>query len=294
MNARMKATAFLFAALALVPASAQAAAMESDAKVERQGKEAVKKQQQKASELKKLINQDVSKGLEKVGQAVKALDEGKTKDGLTLLKEAVGSFEVALAAEPKLNLVPVSSVVEAQTLYTNPDSLKRELAYARELLAEGNVQEARGVIMPLRSDISVHTTYLPMKSYPDAIRNAIKALVDDKPAEAKGVLAGAMQTLVITQEVVAPVPLVTATNLVDAAAKMDKQKKDEILTSLQMAKGQLEVAKLLGYLPEDGKQYEEMRERIQKIESEVRGDNKATAMYKELRDALSKWLPWAG
>ena len=133
-----------------------------------------------------------------------------------------------------------------------------------------------------------------MKSYPDAIRKAIKALVDDKPTEAKGVLAAAMRTLVITQEIVAPVPLVTATNLVDAAAKMDKQKKDEVLTNLQMAKDQLEVAKLLGYVPEDGKQYEEMRDRIQKIESEVRGDNKATAMYKDLKAALSKWLPWAG
>jgi hypothetical protein len=294
MNAQMKTIAFLFTALALVSTSVQAAALEPNAKVESQGKEAIKKQEQKAAELKKLINQDVSKGLEKVGQAVKALDEQKAKDGLSLLKEAVGSFEVALAADPKLNLVPVSSVVEAQTLYTNPDSLRRELAYARELLGEGRVQEARTILKPLRSDIAVHTTHLPMKSYPDAIRKAIKALVDGKPEEAKGILAAAMRTLVVTEEIAAPVPLITAMSLVDAASKMDRQKKDEVLASLQMAKDQLDVANLLGYLPEDAKQYKEMRERIQKIESEVRGENKATAMYKDLKDALAKWLPWSG
>lgn len=293
MKTQKKAVAFLFAALALVPASARSGALEPDHKVESQGREAVRKQEQKAAELRKLVNQDVSKGLEKVGRAVKALDEGKAKDGLALLKDAAGSFEVALAADPTLNLVPVSSVVEAQALYTNPDALKRELAYARELLGKGKVQEARNALLPLRSDISVQTTHLPMKSYPEAIRKAIKALVDGKPEEAKGVLAGAMRTLVVTEEVAAPVPLVTAMSLVDAAAKMDKQKKDEVLASLQMAEEQLEVANLLGYLPDDAKQYKEMKERIQKIEAEVRGENKATALYKDLKEALAKWLPWS-
>lgn len=293
MKKHAVATALVLTSLSLIPASTWAGTIETDTKVEKQSKEAVSKQAEKSSELKKLVNADVSKGLEKVRQAVKTLDQGKSKECLALLKEAVGNFEVALAADPKLNLVPVSSLVQAQELYTNPGALERELSYARELLRDGKIQQARNLLVPLRSDISVKTTFLPMQSYPDAIRQAIAALVNGKDDDAKTVLASAMSTLIITEEVVAPIPLVTARSLVDEAAKMDKTKKEDVLATLQTAKDQLEVARLLGYLPEDARQYSEMRERIQKIESEVKGENKATAMYKELKEALAKWLPWS-
>ena len=292
MKKHAVATTLVLASLSLIPAATLAGTIETDIKVENQSKEAVSKQEAKSSELKKLVNADVSKGLEKVRQAVKTLDQGKSKECLALLKEAVGSFEVALAADPKLNMVPVSSLVQAQELYTNPGTLERELSYARELLRDGKVQEARSLLLPLRSDISVRTTFMPMKTYPDAIRQAIASLVNGKNDDAKAVLASAMSTLVVTEEVAAPIPLVTARSLVDEASKMDKSKKDDILATLQSAKDQLEVARLLGYLPEDAKQYAEMRDRIQKIESEVKGENKATAMYPELKAALAKWLPW--
>lgn len=286
------ATTLVLASLSLIPAAIWAGTIETDAKIESQSKEAVTKQVAKSSELKKLVNADVTKGLERAREAVTALDQGKGKECLALLKEAVGSFDVALAADPKLNMAPVSSVVQAQELYTKPADLERELSYARELLRIGRIQEARNMLLPLRSDISVRTTFLPMKTYPNAIRQAIAALVDGKNEEAKAVLAAAMSTIVVTEDVAAPIPLVTARSLVDEASKMDKSKKDEVLAKLQTAKDQLEVARLLGYLPEDAKQYSEMRERIQKIESEVKGENKAAAMYEELKKALAKWLPW--
>lgn len=292
MRKHAVATTLVLASLSLIPAATLAGTIGTDTKVESQSKEAVSKQEAKSSELKKLVNADVSKGLEKVRQAVKVLDQGKSKECLALLKEAVGSFEVALAADPKLNMVPVSSLVQAQELYTNPGALERELSYARELLRDGKVQEARSVLLPLRSDISIRTTFLPMKTYPDAIRQATAALVNGKNDDAKGVLAAAMSTLVVTEEVAAPIPLVTARSLVDEAAKMDKTKKEDVLSTLQSAREQLEVARLLGYLPEDAKQYAEMRDRIQKIEAEVKGENKATAMYSELKASLAKWLPW--
>jgi hypothetical protein len=292
MQSKTIAATLVLASLAMVSLAAGTGGVESDSKVASQSREAVQKQTDKTSELKKLINADVAKGLEKTRQAVKTLDAGKNKECLALLKEAVGSFDVALAAEPKLNLVPVSSIVHAQELYTNPESLKRELSYARELLQGGKVQEARSVLLPLRSDIAVQTTYLPMRTYPDAIRVAIKAMVSDKPEEAKAILATAMNTLFIEEKVAAPIPLVTARSLIDEAAKMDKSKKDDVMTDLSMAKEQLEVARLLGYLTEEGKQYEEMQERIKKIMAEVRGENKAATMYQELKDAIGRWLPW--
>lgn len=292
MKKHAAATALVLTSLSLIPAATWAGTIETDAKVQSQSKEAVSKQEAKSSELKKLVNADVSKGLEKVRQAVKAVEQGKSKECLALLKEAVGSFEVALAADPKLDMVPVSSLVQAQELYTNPGALARELSYARELLNEGKVQEARSVLLPLRSDISVRTTYLPMRTYPDAIRGAIAKLVDGKADDAKNILSAAMSTLVVTEDVVAPIPLVTARGLIDEASHADKQKKDEVLSMLQTAREQLEVARLMGYLPEDAQQYQEMRERIRKIESEVKGENKAAGMYADLKTALGKWLPW--
>lgn len=293
MKMQVITSVLILANTALVPAIGVAGQVENNQKIESQSNAAVKKQEQKASELKKLINEDVAKGLDKVRQAVKLLDENKSKEGLTLLRDAVGSFEVALAADPKLTLVPVKSVVMAQELYTSPESLKREILYAKELLSEGKLQEARKTMMPLRSDISVQTTYLPMNTYPDAIRAAIKSLVAEKNDEAKAILSQAMGTLYFTEEVAVPVPLLTAKILVDNAAAMGKDKKEEVIAALNTAKEQLEVARLLGYLSEDSKQYEEISDKIKQTMLDVKGENNVVAKFAELKAAIAKWLPWS-
>lgn len=293
MKMQVITSVLILANTVLVPAISVAGQVENNQKMESQRNAAVKKQEQKASELKKLINEDVAKGLDKVRQAVKLLDESKSKESLALLRDAVGSFEVALAADPKLTLVPVNSVVMAQELYTSPESLKREILYAKELLSEGKLQEARKTMMPLRSDISVQTTYLPMNTYPDAIRAAIKSLVAEKNDEAKAILSQAMGTLYFTEEVAVPVPLLTAKILVDNAAAMGKDKKEEVIAALNTAKEQLEVARLLGYLSEDSKQYEEISDRIKQTMADVRGDNNVVAKFAELKAAIAKWLPWS-
>lgn len=263
-----------------------------DPEVEKQSKKAVEEQEEKTSELKKAVNEDVKKGLEKARKAVQALDEKKDKEALRLLKEAVGSFEIALAAEPGLAMVPVHSVVQAQELYIRPGDLKREISYAKDLLDEGRVQDARRVLLPLRSDISVSTTFLPMRTYPDAIRKAVRELAENRPEEAKETLAAAMNTLAVVEEVAAPIPLVAAERLVKEASELAKQKKDEALENLENAREQLEVGRLLGYLPEDGNQYSDVERRIKSVMKEIKGANRTEKLYRELKEALSGWLPW--
>jgi hypothetical protein len=293
MKTQIIISAVLLANAALVPAKTWGGATEAGSKIESLSRAEVKKQLSKASELKKLINEDVAKGLEKTYRAVQTLNDGKAKESLALLRDAVGSFEVALAADPNLTLVPVNSVVTQQQLYTSPEALKREILYAKDLLAEGKIQEARRTLLPLRSDIAVQTTYLPMNTYPDAIRAAIKALVAEKDEEAKTVLAGAMNTLFVSEAIAAPVPLLTAKLMVDKADGLDKSKKEEIIANLATAREQLEVARLLGYLTEDSRQYEEISDRIKKLMADVQGGNSVSSKFAELKDAISKWLPWS-
>lgn len=263
-----------------------------DPEVEKQSRSAVEEQEKKSSELRKTVNEDVKKGLAKANEAVTALAAQKNKEALKLLKEAVGSFEVALAADPELGMVPVHSVVQAQELYIRPEELKREIYYAREMLDEGRVQDARRALMPLRSDISVSTTFLPMRTYPDAIRKAVRQLVEEKPEEARDTLAAAMNTLAIVEEVAAPIPLAAAERLIQEASGLGKEKKEEALKKLEDAGEQLEVARLLGYLPEDRNQYSEMARRIKSVMREIKGKNKTEKMFRELRETLSEWLPW--
>jgi len=278
-------------AFVVLSSAAYSQKSKNDPEVQKKSKITVKQQGEEARKLLKEANKEVVLGLSKVTEAIVALDEGKNEEALKLLKEAVGSFDIALAAKPDLGFVPVSSIVQVHEFYSHPDIVKVGLEEVKDLLKKGNVQEARVLLSGMRSDVSIVSNELPMATYPAAIRLAVKQLVDGKIEEAKGTLATAMNTVVKTEKLVSAIPLTTARDLIDESSKMDKLKeKSKILKNLEMAKDQLEVARLLGYKFLDKRKYEETDKDIKELMDKVKGDNKVEAIYKSLKKRFSDWF----
>ncbi|OVE75548.1 hypothetical protein BVX98_07475 [bacterium F11] len=277
--------------LGVVSFPSYAKEMKNDPQGRKDASNSVKKQKDKLTKLKIDVHKDVNNGLSKVRGAIKTLDEGKVEETLNFLKEAVGSFDIALAADPDLNLVPVSSVVKLQELYTDVDTVQRQVSIAEGLLKSGKVQAARGILLPLKSDVTETVTYLPMSTYPDAIRAAVKQIVNENIGLAKETLAVAMSTLVVSDVKVVPIPIVTARALIDEASKLDKEKKkDEIKGKLDRAKEQLELARVLGYQTKSSKTYKKIKKDIEKIEKEIEGENKVEKLYTALGTYFNAWV----
>ncbi len=280
-------TALLTASLIAAPLSWAEQKSEVDVSQSKTTQEAIKKEEKRQTELLKTINKDVSEGMDKVVKAIQLLDEGKEKEALKALQEATGKFDVAIAANPELSLVPVDSFVNIYDLVTTPDKVKEQIKQADELLDDGKVQDAREILSTLQDEMRITTVYLPMGTYPEAIKLATKYLVDGRVEDAKSTLVTAMGTLV-SEDAVIPLGLIRAASLIDQASKLDKgNEKEKIQKLITAAKHQLEIAKLLGYTDNESKAYADLNNQIENLEKEIKGKNAVEKLYEKLASSFT-------
>jgi len=247
-------------------------------------KEAAEKGKEKANKMAKIVNKDVVQGLKDVKAAIKFLVKKKpeVENAIKHLQSATGEFEGSVSLDKDLAFAPVENSLQTYILVASSDEVERELAFIEDLIEDGKVQDARRLLMPLRSEVVVQTTSLPMITYPDAIKDAIRQLSDGTVEKAKEILETAMDTLIIEEEII-PIPVITAKNAIEKASKMDKKKKGKVLEELKLAKEQLKLANVLGYLSDDGKLHDDLQGQIEKIEKEVKGENKVEKLYDKVK-----------
>ena len=247
-------------------------------------KEAAKAGKKKANKMVKIANKDVVQGHKDVKAAIKCLDKKKPEvdKAIKRLQSATGEFEVAVSLDKDLAFAPVENSIQTYMLFASSDEIERELAFIEDLLEDGKVQDARRLLMPLRNEVVVQTISVPMVTYPEAIKDATRQLSDGTVEKAKEILETAMDTLVVDEEIIS-IPLVTAKNAIEKASKMDKKKKVKVLEQLKLAKEQLKLASVLGYLSDDGKLHDDLQAQMEKIEKEVTGKNKAEKLYDKLK-----------
>ncbi len=287
-------TTLLSAALLAVPVAWAEQQASSDAAHSKTTKQAIKQEQKSQSDLLKEVNVGVSQGAAKVIKAIKLLDENKDKEALAELQAATGKFDVALAANPKLALVPVDSFVKINELVTTPEQLKEQLKLAKKMLADGKVQVARELLEAMQDELRISIVYLPMGTYPDAIKLATKYLLEEKREDAKAILITAINTLVTEDEII-PLGLIRAKSLVDQASKLDKTTdKKTIQELLKSAKDQLEIAKLLGYTDENSAAYEDLKAQIEALEKEVKGKNAVEKLYEKIANSFNALIKKQG
>ena len=254
-------------------------------------KAAVEKLKDEQTHLYAAIEQTVMDAFKDIQRATVLLSQkGKEKEAIAALSLATGKFDIALAANPKLGLVPIDASVIAVELITTPEQVRKNIKTAIDLLEEGKVQEARHILVPMQDELVSQTLLLPMQTYPDVIKEATKQLVAGDTKKAIATLAAGLNTFVVTESVV-PLGLVRAEALVTKASKLDKEKdKEQIKKLLSRAAEEVETSTLLGYAEFDPKAFESIRKQIAGLRKEVEGPNKVEKLYAELKKSLHELI----
>jgi hypothetical protein len=217
-------------------------------------------------------------GLHDTFNAIRALQAKDTKAAELSLSKATTAFDAALKADPNLGLIPVANDIQVNELDSTPKQIEEALDLAVESLKNHHIKTAREILLPLQDDIEITTKSIPMDIYPVATKNARSEL-------AKGHQDAALQTLLsglsmmVTEKVIIPIPLLKAEDLVVSAAKLEKTKKKEASELLEEADAELKKSILLGYADQDMPEYKALSEQIKAIQKEIKGKNEAEKLY---------------
>ncbi|NPA73449.1 MAG: YfdX family protein [Epsilonproteobacteria bacterium] len=237
----------------------------------------------------KMASMDIQKGLNDTLKAIDALHKNDVKTAKKALEEANKYFEKALKADPSLRLVPIENEIVAFQYQGGPKEIKAAVDIAKGLLDKNEVQFARETLVPLRDEIDITTHYIPMDLYPQSTKIATKLLEKGKTREALQELILGLSTIVGDQ-VVIPIPLLAAQDLVKAASKLDKKRKKDALALLDQAKVELEKAVLLGYTTAHSQEYKNLTKMINGIEKEIKGENHVEKLYENIKAKFKSLL----
>lgn len=266
-------------------------ASETSATAKASTDQAVQDARKAQEEKRKLVNQSVLDAFNKIEEAVEFLGEdGKEKKAIEALQVATGKFDTALTADPKLDLVPIDVSVTVAELLSGPKVIKGQTEMAIDLLEKNKVQAARLLLIPMVDEIVTSTTYLPMKTYPDAIKLATKELIDGKKEQAIETLADALTTVVSETQII-PLGLIRAENYVKEASKMDMEKdKAQIKEYLTKAETELEISRLLGYTDKHSSEYEDLKAQLKNLEKEVKKGHSVKKLYEKLEGSITSLI----
>ncbi len=252
-------------------------------------KELVKKEVTLQNKNFKVASLNIQKGLNDTLKAIDALNKKDTKSAKADLKEATKYFDKALKLDPKLGLVPIANEIVVFKYKGTPKDIKASVDIAKGMLDKNNLQFARDVLAPLRDEIDITTHYLPMDLYPNSTKIASNLLKKGKTKEALQELRLGLSTIV-SDQVVIPIPLLAAQDLVKTASNLDKKKKKEALKLLDKAKLELQKAVLLGYTSDNAKEYKSLKDEINNIEKEIKGKNSVEKLYEKIKKHFSTFV----
>ena len=244
------------------------------------------KQQQKAD------TTNIKQALEILAETQKAVDliaKAKNKEAEDLLAKIVGQLEVLMAKDPKLALIPVDVNYETRDLIADIPAVYAAVESAQKAMDDGYYQQARQILNDLASEIVVKTTYLPLATYPDAIKLAVNLMSQGKKDEASAVLVNALNTLLVTDSHI-PLPVLRAEEYIKAAAvameSKDENKEKTAVNYLENADYQLKLAEALGYGKRD-KEYKELADAIDVLKKAIENKEETEGKFNDLKAKIS-------
>lgn len=291
--------ALLAAGLILcAPAVAADSALPSKPQAQSESSKAVQPQVDKqASEAlakkRKSLLAEASGAIAETEKALKALEDQKKDEALKALADATGKLDIIVAREPKLALAPVNLTVETHDLFASLDTVKATIREAKRSLEYGEIQLARPLVGALASEIQFRTANIPLATYPAAIKAVVPLIDAGKIDEAKTKLQAALNTVVITTDVI-PLPKVRAESLLKEAQTLaekkdrSKDENDKLAEQLKAARQQLQFAELLGYGRKSD--YKPMYAQIDGIEKSSAGGKSGSGWFDKIKKQMSEML----
>lgn len=252
-----------------------------------------KSEQDRIGEKRKEILEEAGSAIRETKNALKALDEGKNKDALTALERATGKLEVILAREPELALAPLSANTVINDILVDIEAIKALRKKIDDALDDGRLQEARRLIKNLASEKVISITNIPLVTYPNAIKLAVKWIDDGNIEEAKQVLQAALNTLVVT-DIIIPLPVTTAEKLLEQAEKLaektdrNEEENKRLADLLKNTRIKLEFAQALGYGSK--KDFKNLYEQLDEIKDKTKGGKSGSGFFTKIKGYLKDTL----
>jgi len=229
---------------------------------------------------------EITTALKESFDAMQQIKKGEISAAKKNLASASEHFNKALAANPKLDMVPVSTLIEVDELELPVKQINEHVKLAERALTSNHIQDARDILVPMRDEMRIQTQYIPMKIYPGATKSALAALNKSDKSKALEMMSMALGA-VVTEETVIPVSLLDAQDKVILAMKMEKSKKNDASDLISDAKRDLQKAVALGYLNENDAEYKQLREKIESVEHAIAGENRLEKYYHEVSEAFA-------
>ena len=277
--------ACLFGSLVILPTAALAtnsAAAKPDQQTQTQ-----------TEDKRKTLMADATSAIQETQTALKQLDDGNTKEALAALERATGKLDVILARDPTLALAPAGVGVVTYDVRGGLDAVNKVRQQVENFMDAGQLQEARRLLKNLASETVISVTNIPLATYPDAIKSAVKFIDQNKKDEAKRVLQTALNTQVVTDTII-PLPVVKAQealkNAESLAEKKDRTKddNDRLKASMDQAGGQLEFAQALGYGTK--KDFDKMYTQLTEIRAKTADNKFGTGWFAKIKASIADFL----
>jgi hypothetical protein len=247
---------------------------------------------EKVDEKRNDISDEARAALQETENAFQALSDKKPKEAIEALERVTGKLEILLARKPELSLAPTGVDVVTHDVVGTLDEIERLRDEAADLLEDGEVQKARDILSGLTSEIIIGVTYIPLASFPEAIK-AISPLIDQgKMDDAKAALQAAMSTLVVTEQVI-PIPILRAEQLLQQAEPLAEKKdrtrddKQTLQDLLENARYQIKLAKAFGYGEKED--YQRFFDQIEKIAQETSDKKAGKGFFDEVKKSLTEF-----
>jgi hypothetical protein len=238
------------------------------------------------------ISAEAQEAINLIVNVVHAVSEKNKEKALEEIEKAIGKVEVLISKDPALTLVPVDVKEQVIDYPGTVDDVVKAKDEVVVLLAAGELQLARDIMLTLASEINIIITTLPLGGYPEVLKAIVPFIEQEKFEEATTLLYEALETLVI-QKVVLPLPVLRAKQAIIVASELTKDKedanKDTLKELLAYAKEQLVLAQALGYgkVEED---YKDIFEEIEKLEKILEGDESTKDIFEELKEKLTSFM----
>ena len=219
-------------------------------------------------------------------QTIGYLEKGKKDDAYKTLADAAGKLDIVLARDPHLKFAPIGVRSTTMELAMTQDQVRQAVKEARTELDDGHIQKARSLLDPLASEIRFSTDYLPMETYPAAIKTAVTKIQTGDLKGAEQDLYDVLSTVVTAEEVIPIPPIVAEADVHEAEQLIDKDKarnKDQAVALLEKADQQLEMSNLLGY-----GEYKDVKQEIGSVESKIKGNSPGTNLFGKLKQLFGE------
>ena len=243
-----------------------------------------------ATKRKTMLDEAIS-AVEETTKALSALEKNNKDEALAALQKAIGKLEILVSRDPKMALTPVDVDVITHDIYSSFAAIERAKAEAEGLLEDGKVQKARPLIEALASEIVIRTTNVPVGTYPSAIKAVVPLIDADKVDQAKEALQQALNTLVVTKNVIA-LPLLRAELMLERADELAQKpsktgaEQEKAKRLMVNARYQLTLAEALGY--GEKHDYQQLTGMLDEVDTQLTAKKVSKESFAEVQSLLSR------